>query len=190
MAKTRTFVAIDVSSEVKTHALELARRLKPHAGDLRWVAPDGLHYTLAFLGDLTDQELAEVCLQVGRVAEAFAPFALQAAGTGAFPDMDRPRTLWIGVGQGGEKLSELQAQLASALAELGYRSENRRFVPHLTIGKSGRSPDAAVQLKPRLQEFAVYDAGTTDVTQLTVFASELSREGPEYHVLARCPLQG
>ena len=190
MAKTRTFVAIDASPDVREHAQSLAKQLKPHAGDLRWVAPEGLHYTLAFLGDLTDQEVAEVCSQVGQVAAHAVPFALQAAGVGAFPDLDRPRTLWIGAGQGEAQLIALQEKLERTLADLGYRGENRRYVPHLTIGKSGRSAGDLKQLKSKLQELADYDAGTMEVAELTVFASELLREGPEYHVLARCPLQG
>ena len=37
-----------------TRALELIRQLQPNAGDVKWVEPHNLHWTLNFLGDVDD----------------------------------------------------------------------------------------------------------------------------------------
>lgn len=189
--KTRTFIAVGVNDEIRAGALLAIEQLRATAPSFRWVAEENLHYTLHFLGDLTDQEVVDVCARVNRVADSCEPFSLQAAGVGAFPSVDRPRTLWVGAGRGAQEMIALQEALGQQLLDLGFRGENRRFVPHLTIGKlSGRGGRPPTDLASDLEKLATLDAGSMLVDQVTVFASKLHRDGPEYHVLARCDLVG
>ena len=189
MSKTRTFIAIEAVDQVHAAALTAIDRLRSAASGIKWVAPDNLHWTLQFLGDLTDMEVAEVCLRTVKVAARHEAFTVEARGVGAFPSIKRPRTLWIGAGQGAEKLVALQADVEEALSTLGFRGENRQFVPHLTLGRAGRGPaSGGAELSDRLAKLADYDAGVMAVDSVTVFASELGRDGPTYHVLARAPL--
>ncbi|HMP08372.1 MAG TPA: 2'-5' RNA ligase family protein, partial [Lacipirellulaceae bacterium] len=67
MAKTRTFIAVEASDEVHAGALAAMDRLRSAAADVRWVAAENLHWTVQFLGDLDDREMAEVCLRTMRV---------------------------------------------------------------------------------------------------------------------------
>jgi RNA 2',3'-cyclic 3'-phosphodiesterase len=190
MAKTRTFIAIEALDEVHASALTAIDRLRSGSDSIKWVAPDNLHWTLQFLGDLTDVEMAEVCLRTVRTAAKHEGFTLEARGVGAFPSIQRPRTLWLGARGGAEKMIELQADIEAALSSLGFRGENRQFVPHLTLGRAGRGPGSAsdLPLSERLAKLADFDAGAMGVDAVTVYASELGREGPTYHVLARAPL--
>lgn len=191
MAKTRTFIGVAATEELRAGARELSAQLRPHTKDIGWVMPENMHYTLAFLGDVSDQEIAQVCAQVGEVAERTEPFSLEAYGVGAFPSADRPRTLWIGAGEGSDLLCELQHEIEESLTGLGFRGEHRKYVPHLTIGRAGRSREAtAATLPGLLRELSDFSAGTLPVDEVTIFASRLRREGPEYLVLARCPLLG
>lgn len=188
--KTRTFIAIEASAEICSRAKDLIDLLAPHTNNVRWVQEATLHYTLCFLGDITDQDIVDVCRRVETVADRTEPFGLQASGLGAFPSADRPRTLWIGAGAGCDALGSFQNEIDKALNDLGFRGENRRYVPHLTIGKTNRTARDAAELAPKLAELATYDAGVMAVSEAVVFASELTPNGPEYHALARCPLRG
>ncbi len=189
MAKTRTFIAVEASAELRAAAHALIAQLQPRVPDVRWTPEENLHYTLAFLGDITDQEIVEVCSRVSRVAEQAEPFLLKGTGVGAFPTLQRPRTLWIGAGEGGDALCKLQSQVEAAIADLGFRGENRRYMPHLTIGKLGRHARAASpELADELSRLTAFEGGATLVDAVTIFSSDLQREGPEYHVLASCPL--
>jgi 2'-5' RNA ligase len=142
-----------------------------------------------FLGDLTDVEMAEVCLRTVRAAAKQEAFTVAARGVGAFPNIHRPRVLWLGAGQGGDELSRLQAGIEASLNSLGFRGENRQFVPHLTLGRvASRGASGGPVLAERLAKLADFDGGLMSVDEAIVFASELGREGPEYHVLARAPL--
>jgi 2'-5' RNA ligase len=185
--RTRTFIAIPAAPQVHVAAERLISRLRPTAGDVRWIAVDHLHWTLQFLGDVDDLEIPAVCDAVAAAAIESEPFELAARGAGAFPAANRPRTLWIGAGQGSAELCRLQAAIQKRLKKLGYRSENRRFVPHLTLGRAGRNARPR-SLTDELAALADFDAGTMLVDEVTVFASHLTREGSEYRVLAHAPL--
>jgi len=185
--RTRTFIAVTTSPAVRQAAGRLAELLRPAAGDVKWVAPENLHWTLQFLGEVDDIEIPAVCSAVSSAAAEVDSFDLEARGAGAFPAPDRPRTLWIGAGAGAQAVVAMQAAIERQLKKLGYRAEKRRFVPHLTIGRAGRNarPRSLVRELAGLTEF---DAGSMLVDEVTVFASKLGPEGPTYDVLARAPL--
>jgi 2'-5' RNA ligase len=189
-SKTRTFIAIEANDEVRVRALQAIDRLSRDAENVKWVAPDNLHWTLQFLGDISYEQMAEACRIVGKVAARHKPFVLTATGVGAFPKIDRPRTLWLGAGQGGDQLCTLQSVLEEGLAELGFRGENRRYVPHLTLGRLARGSHGGQALAAGVAELSNFEGGAMEVDEVTVFASVLEREGPTYHVLSHAPLGG
>jgi 2'-5' RNA ligase len=188
MSKTRTFIAVEAADEAQGAALTAIDRLRGAAEGVRWVAPDNLHWTMQFLGDLDDRVMAEVCLRTVRVAARHEAFELEARGVGAFPSIQRPRTIWLGAGQGSERFCALQADVEAAMRELGFRGEGRSFTPHITIGRTGRGGHGGLVLAERLANLADFDGGVMSVDEVIVFASELGRDGPEYSVLARAPL--
>ena len=188
MAKTRTFIAVDALDEVQSAALAAIDRLRGAAESVKWVEPDNLHWTMQFLGDLTDQEMAEVCLRTTRAAAQHEAFELSAIGVGAFPSIQRPRTLWLGAGQGSAELIALHTSIDDALFSLGFRRDSRPFTPHVTLGRSGHGGHAGPVVTERLAKLADFDGGVQEVAEVVVYASELSREGPTYTVLARAPL--
>ena len=155
--------------------------------DVRWVRPEHLHLTLKFLGDVDLRDIPDVCNAVAQAAASVPPFNLRIAGAGAFPSLDRPRTVWLGADEGVEEMQALHDQIDTALAGLGYRAEQRRFRPHLTIGRA-RSADRA--LADALEKNAEYVAGVIDVDEVVTFSSELERSGPIHEPLASAPLGG
>ena len=92
---------------------------------------------MQFLGNIDERDIPEVCEAVAKAAEEMEAFEVEARGAGAFPSADRPRTLWIGAGQGERNMSVLHAAVERRLKKRGYRGEERRFVPHITIGRAG-----------------------------------------------------
>lgn len=190
MSKTRTFVAVAASSDVRERAQKAISQLSRFADNINWVVPKNLHWTLQFLGDVDDIELAEVCRQVGKVAEQQEPFSLVAQGIGAFPSVDRPRALWLGADQGAEALCALQDAIEESLAEIGFRGERRRYVPHLTLGRVGRGSHGGAELAKQVGTMADFEGGSMQVERVGVFGSELERTGPTYHVISRASLKG
>jgi 2'-5' RNA ligase len=183
----RTFIAVAASPEVRAAARKLADQLRPAAGEVKWVAPENLHWTLQFLGEVETLDVPSLCAAVSASASEITAFDLEARGAGAFPAADRPRTLWLGAGAGAQAMVALHAAIQKKLDKLGYRGERRRFVPHITLGRAGRKGQPR-SLVRELANLAEFDGGSMLVDEVTVFTSTLGSEGPTYDPLAHAHL--
>jgi len=186
----RTFVAVEINATVRYQAEQLIKRLQAAPTDIKWVEPGNLHLTLKFLGDVAAEEAVGVCNAVGRAAEQVAPFDIELRGAGAFPNVRRPRTLWLGTGSGREPLEALYERLESALRKLGFRRESRRFHAHLTIGRVRHGGSRTTELAELISQHEEFSAGRTTVRELVTFSSQLDRAGPTYEALGRASLGG
>lgn len=189
MPFVRTFVAVEIPSEVQVAAAKVIASLKDTPARVRWVEPHTLHWTLQFLGDVDLRDVPAVCDQVAKAVAPLAPFDVAAHGVGAFPDVNRPRTLWIGMQEGTEEMVVLHDALGAALGQIGFRAEARRYRPHLTIGRV-RGGAGMEDLAARLAEHADLDCGLTTVSEVVVLSSELTRQGPVYEQLGHGDLLG
>src|SRR5262245_11247599 len=191
MPPLRTFIAVEISPEVRSAALRLIERLRVAPVKVTWTKADNLHYTVKFLGDVPAEKTNDVCRAVQEAVALFAEFEVVAGGAGAFPSASHPRTLWLGVTEGAEPM-ELVFQAIERLVEpLGFPREHRRFTSHLTLGRVREgSPAGFKQLAELLKKHADFDAGAMTVRGVTVFSSTLGREGPTYEVLSRAEFRG
>ena len=101
---------------------------------VRWVAVKKIHLTLKFLGDVSESNLPVLYEILRREAEKQAAFEIQVGGLGAFPSVNSPRVIWIGV-EAPAELAALQHGIDVETARVGYAGEERDFSPHLTLGR-------------------------------------------------------
>jgi 2'-5' RNA ligase len=181
----RTFIAVEAPGEIIAQASKLVGRLQTAGAEVKWVEPEHMHFTLKFLGGVRDRDLGELCLALARATRDLRPFEIDVRGAGAFPDAARPRTLWLGVGDGSAEFAALFESLEDRLADLGFRQEGRRFQPHLTLGRVRNSSPGGRELASVLREQAEFEAGPMYVDEVVLFSSELGRDGPRYEVLSR-----
>lgn len=189
MARLRTFIAVDLGPDVRDRAVALQETLAHAGADVKWVEPENLHVTLLFLGEVVDRDVPSVCRVVLDCCNQQPAFTMSVEATGCFPNPHRPRVLWLGVGEGARELITLHDALELPLLDLGcYRREQRPFTPHITLGrvKSDRPSEA---LAEELRKRAKWKCGTVPVEEVLVMSSELTRDGPEYTVLARAALK-
>ena len=184
----RTFIAVDMDPSVRGSAARLIRALAASQADVRWVEPHNLHLTLKFLGEVPLEEIPAVCSAVERAVAGIEPFRLELLGAGAFPNARRPRTLWLGAGEGQVQMAAVQQSVEHGLKKLGYRPEGRKFKTHLTLGRVRRAGPGLARLSDLLAEHASFQAGASVVEEVVVFASELTPEGPVYTALGRAEL--
>ncbi len=184
----RTFVAIEVSDEIRRKAVETIRELSEAKIDVKWVVAENMHLTLQFLGDVPEKELAAVCRSVGDAAAKLDSFPLEIFGAGAFPNLNKAKTLWLGARAGSDSLEALHDQVALALSDLGYEDDQRDFNAHLTIGRV-RDGRYLGDLPRLMRERSETLYGSCEIEAVTVFASRLDRSGPHYDVLSRAKLR-
>jgi 2'-5' RNA ligase len=188
MAKLRTFIAVEATEEIRTQAIRLSDQLSHTAANVKWVEQHNLHWTVKFLGEVPNNDIPNICQAVGEPIARLKQFEIIAQGAGAFPTASRPRTVWLGVSQGEQQFVALHDAVDAALAKLDFRSEHRRFRPHMTLGRVRRSPQGIDELATLIAEHEQFDAGPMIVDELVVFSSQLERNGPSYQVLSRLPL--
>ncbi len=138
MLKIRSFVAIDLSVEARAALTTLQNRLKssvpPHS--VTWTAPQNIHLTLHFLGDVTPETVDKITKTLGDGISGQTTFSLDLVGLGCFPNVRRPRIVSVGVGGNTEPLVELHRHVGHLLNEAtGFTPETRPYAPHLTIGR-------------------------------------------------------
>jgi RNA 2',3'-cyclic 3'-phosphodiesterase len=185
MARIRTFIGVDIGDEIRKSAVALQKRLAQSGAAVKWVAPESLHITMLFLGELDERDIVPVCRGVEGAARREPAFLMRATGVGAFPTLRRPKVLWAGISDGAEPLRRLYSAIEENLLDLGvYRKEERGYTPHLTLGRT-RSEADGLALVPELAKLQAWEGGRTTVDEVLVYSSEQGRDGPEYAVLAR-----
>jgi 2'-5' RNA ligase len=186
----RTFVAVEMDPAIRRAAQGLIEKFRAAGADVGWVATENMHLTLKFLGDVRGEDIAGVCEAVRGAVAGVSPFELEIRGAGAFPNLSRPRVIWLGSAEGDEAMADLAERIESALGELGFPREARRFHAHLTLGRVRRGGPAISALARLVQEHADAPIGRTPVEEVVVFSSQLKPTGAVYEALSRTPLGG
>jgi 2'-5' RNA ligase len=185
----RTFVAVDLSSEIKINLEDLIRNVRKKARAVKWVGPEAMHLTLKFLGEIHEDQGGAVGTLLEGLAGNRRPFPLKLKGTGTFPPGGgmNARVLWAGVVE-DPGLMELQAALEDEFENAGFSREDRPFHPHLTLGRV-KSRDGLDLVLRELERYGTVDLGEMMVARLTFFQSVLKPSGPEYKVLTEAVLK-
>lgn len=168
----RLFIAALLPDEIKNRLGEYLDVLKERVQGVRWEKPEKLHITLKFLGNVEDAKAAQVSSLVEKSAAGCHPFQMEISNFGGFPDLGNPRILFVGMSE-NPALSALRQKIEEALEPLGFPKDNRRFVPHVTIGriKDRLRIEEALPL-PEKHAFTIDEVG--------VIKSEPRRDGSIY----------
>lgn len=186
---TRTFIAVELGEPARVALTDIIRDLAGALPGVRFVDPESLHLTLAFLGELDDAHLTLAYEATARTAAEYGSFQLAVSGLGIFGPRRAPRVIWAGVAGATDRLRELQRRLADELTMREFPTEERAYSPHLTLAHLKRPLDAdeLARLESRLH--APHPAYTPlPVDALSVMKSDLLRAGARYTCLRRYPL--
>ena len=124
----RLFIACTPGSALRTELQSLQSRLRASARTGRFVAPELLHLTVAFLGEQPDTSAAVAALE----GVAGSPFTLALDRLGHFP-REGGDIWWLGAAP-SPPLTALHRRLSVQLERQGFALERRPFRPHLTLG--------------------------------------------------------
>jgi len=176
----RAFIAIELSDQIKDSLAQVQSHLKYSAADVKWVNKENIHLTLKFLGDITEEKCTKIKSILDDIGKNTKPFSLSIKEIGAFPTIDHPRVIWVGLDNGADESKELAKNISERLLEIGFQEESRPFAAHLTIGRvrSAKNKDA---LKQKLTTCQLQP--TTEpqpVPSVILFQSTLSPKGPTY----------
>jgi len=174
----RTFVAVDVPQQIKMELDKLIGELRPLAPDIRWVKAANLHLTLRFLGDIPKSSVSGLASEIVKNIAGFETFQLSLAGIGGFPNIHKPRVIWIGGGKGQEQLYQLARHIEKACIDSKFGMADKPFSSHLTIGRV-KFPKADERLVSYIDSLK-YESPIFPVEEVVIFKSDLMPSGPRY----------
>ncbi len=189
----RAFIALPLSPVVteKLSAIQRTlRRISPEQV-VSWVNPANIHLTLFFLGDILPDRQQPIEAALSVVARNVRPFTFNVQGIGAFPNVNRPRVIWVGLDEPTGQLALLHRAVNEAMASIGFQPEDRRFSPHLTLGRIRQraSREDAQAVGETICRTEVGTLGEVLAEEMLFFRSVLKSSGAEYTPLARYKLE-
>jgi len=178
----RAFIAIEIPENIRSILAKLQDQLKASGADVKWVERQNIHLTLKFLGDIDDVLREKIGAALGAAAADNQPFRAVIGLCGAFPNVDYPRVIWVGISEGDTQTKKIARDLEDRLSKLGLAKDERAFASHITIGRV-RSPSKRKNLTHALADQAQNLAKLNlvfNISKLTLFKSTLSPKGPVY----------
>ena len=174
----RAFVSLHISDDgVLGSLVTFQRELAATGADLKVVEKENLHFTLKFLGEISDSQAREAD---GRLRGLKLPGgSVTVSGAGAFPSPQRPNVIWAGVSREDEdRVRAIGEAVIKALEGIGEK-ETRPFQAHLTLarvrsGKNREQLASAIRASSQRQ-FGAFALGTFNLK-----SSLLRPTGPVY----------
>ena len=180
--RIRCFVAIEIPKAIQERLAQIQDTFRKRIGQASWVKPGNIHLTLKFIGEIEQSQLGIIEPALARATKHYHPFALQIGGVGAFPNLTRPRVIWVGVKSGAAEASALARAIDLELNRCGYPLDDKAFNPHLTLARmKGR-----VDMRPFVDVFRQYDEidnASIRVNEIALVRSQLDAKGAIYTIL-------
>jgi RNA 2',3'-cyclic 3'-phosphodiesterase len=186
----RAFISVDLPEEGREACAREMEALRTLLGPLlenalRFTSPQLLHLTLKFLGDTAEEQVPGLEKALAAAGSGIPPFEVVVKGLEGFPSLARPRTVYLGVPEGGRQLSALAARIEEQVAPLGFPTDARGFTPHLTLARVKRQ---AARLGTALATRKPKELARFTVTTVRLMQSRQTGQGVVHTSIADLPL--
>lgn len=177
----RLFIAALIPEDTKKEIYNLISLLKDDNDGGKWERPEKLHITLKFLGNVDNDRYKKLKDDLKANILDITLFKLSIEELSAFPNFKRPRVIVLKIKE-SSYIKELQSRVEKVCVDNGFSSEQRKFIPHITIGrvKSGFKHKKDSN-NYRFDEFYV--------NKIAIVKSEIDSKGSNYKNLDVFDLQ-
>lgn len=182
----RTFIAVQLPDALKAEIEQIIGLLRRDRSrdPVRWVAPESLHLTLCFLGELPVSKVDVIGAILQGLGYAYDSFEVEVGGIGYFPNAEKAQVVYLGLSGNLKPLLALQHDLDTALQRNKLKpSEKHPFHPHLTLGRIDERKVLEREITMLTQRVAAQDVaevGTWVISDLSLMQSTLTPTGPIY----------
>jgi 2'-5' RNA ligase len=174
----RVFIAVDLPTQVRTALADVQHALRPLTDSARWVAPESIHITLKFLGEVPEKRMEDV--DTALTGLTWKEFTVTVRGVGFFPGNRSPRVFWAGME--APTMKGLAEELDTRMERLGFDKEKRAFRPHITLARA-RDTRIDSSLVTGATPYEEHDFGSFAVDRIFLFKSTLKSSGSVYEKL-------
>jgi len=195
MQKHRIFIAVNFSENIKNKLADYKEKYP--ALPCRWTKAENLHITMAFIGQTSDEGLAETCEIIKKVAEKHQPFLVSInkicygpKDSSVYADENKPPRMVWAIGEKSKEFSAIRKDLNDLLLgseEIRFSTDGKEFSPHIILARIRAWEWAKIEPEERLQINECVDINFS-VDSIEVMESELKRGGSEYEIIESCQL--
>jgi RNA 2',3'-cyclic 3'-phosphodiesterase len=180
----RLFWAIEIPESNKKEIADIIQKLEKYDEmSVKWVDSLGIHITIKFLGDTEPDFVNDMTKQIRKTVSGIKPFTFKLEGFGCFPRIKDPKVIWIGVKDSIDQFQSLAKSIDGVSAKFGFAPENKKFTPHLTIGRVKmrlKKPDLTDQLQK-----LTYSSSTITANEIILMRSHLLPQGAKYEPVTK-----
>jgi 2'-5' RNA ligase len=181
----RVFLSVDINNPTLISKItNVQDALNQDAAKMKLVEKENIHFTWRFFGDTPLKSVDTIHEELKKLK--YPSFSIEIGGVSAFPKINRPRVIWIGVTKNEEKMIDLKAKTDSLISVLGYKPE-REFTPHATIARvrTIRNRDSIIQ---NLSSLSTVVIGLMPIDSISMTKSTLMSSGAIYETLWKIKL--
>lgn len=139
MAKNKTkrlFLALNMPASLKTKMGTALMPLRKQNKQIKWLEPTNYHITLHFIGDATEQQTEELRLTLSEYSASIGKAKFALGLIDALPNRYNPKVVfWQAKELENSSVYSLQIKLGSCLKRLGFQTDSRKWLPHITLGR-------------------------------------------------------
>lgn len=135
MTPVRTFLAIPLPETLRNYLAQFSKSFIDKNDRINWVKPGNIHITLNFLGDTDPTFIDQQAISFEEQISMCSSFRMGTLDTGIYPHANDPKVLWVGASPYDNGLASLLTVLNVVVKQLGYELDNRKFQPHITLGR-------------------------------------------------------
>jgi 2'-5' RNA ligase len=177
----RVFLSVDIEDQsLLSRIREIQGLLNHEAAKMKLVEEENIHFTWRFFGDTSLNTVDQIRVELEKLD--FDSFSIDISGVSAFPRINRPRVIWIGVANNADLMVKLKKETDNLISVLGFKPEKKKFIPHATIARVRvvRNRDSMIQ---NLESIADESVGTMNIDSISMTKSTLTPSGPIYKTL-------
>lgn len=179
----RLFIALPLSSSVENNLAVIIDKLKSYGGKVKWVTPEQIHITVRFLGETEKGQAPLIKKMLDKVASKYDSFDLSIDRIGGFPNLNKPRVIWTGFTDNDQIniMARMVKEVEYDIRRLGFEPDEKRFRPHLTLGRVKIS-EGLDDLLETIKSFQMKPI-PVKLDKLRLYKSTLTSQGPIYECL-------
>ena len=176
----RSFLAFELPHEIRSGISDVSIDLRKSGLNVKWVNVDNIHLTILFLGNIEEDDIHPMEDSIGKICDKYSSFDISLEGIGLFPDIRKPRVIWLGLGGNIDRMGNFRDDLQGILSPFGIKKENRAFKPHITLGRFRNPTGKNGELGKYLTRYRSISSPVYTVNELFLFKSELKPSGARY----------
>lgn len=187
----RVFWGIELSAKAVDTLVDIQDNIFWGMSDrVSLVDPHRMHISIKFVGDVSSSNLSRMIYTVSNIAVDFNSFSLYLSHLGVFPNLIKPRVVWVGIKGNVCLLGQLHSQIENVLGNFGIPKDDFGLTPHITLGRL-KNNSTYSDIKNIRKAFRGIDFESkilVDVESISLIQSILGSRKPQYRRLIKIPL--